>query len=198
MQTENFELDPRYRWYRINLKDENKGRCYYYFRGATAKELRVAGSKIDVFDSETYILDKVVYPKRDWNKMLGGVAMRLLQEIYRFSGLNDEQLTFQEAINWIQSENGAMEAAAVAMVPSCTPDVLENCDPFVYAKFLMMGKFQFESMYGIPVEQAFLSSNKNPNSSNGIDTMPNPGPAATPGPGEIGRQVENQFVWRKQ
>jgi hypothetical protein len=192
------QLDPRYRWYRVRLKDEFLQPCDYYFRGVTAKELRIAGSKETTFEAETYLLEQTVLPRKDWNSMLGGVAMKLLQEIYRFSGLSEEQVTFQEAINWIQSENGAMEAAAVAMIPSCTPDVLENCDPFIYAKFLMMGKFQFESMYGIPVEQAFLPADKQPQVNNGFDPTPRPGPAVMPGPGEVGQQIENQFEWRRQ
>ena len=193
------ELDPKYRWYKICLKDEKYNPCVYYFRGATSKELRIAGTKETTFEAETFLLDKVVLPKKDWNTMLGGVGMKLLQEIYKYSGLSEDQVTFQEAINWIQSENGAMEAAAVAMIPSCTPDVLETCDPFIYAKFLIMGKFQFESMYGIPVEQAFLPSDKQPQvaGSNGIDITPRPGPAVAPGPGEVGHQIENQFEWRR-
>jgi len=189
-------LDPRYRWYKINLKDEKFQPCTYYFRGATSKELRIAGSKETTFEAETFILSKVVLPTKDWLEMLGGVAMKLLQEIYKYSGLTEEQITFQEAVNWIQSENGAMEAAAVAMIPSCTPDVLENCDPFHYAKFLIMGKFQFESMYGVPVEQAFLPSEEKADSD--IDFSPKPGPPVTPGPGEIGQQIENEFTWRRK
>lgn len=188
-------LDSRYRWYKITLKDEKLNPCDYYFRGVTSRELRIAGSKETTFEAETYFLDQAVLPKKNWEIMLGGVAMKLLQEIYRYSGLNEEEYTFQEAINWIQSENGAMEAAAIAMIPSCTPDVLENCDPFQYAKYLLMGKFQFESMYGIPVEQAFL-----PNAGgkdNYIDTSPKPGAPTLPGPGEIGHQIENSFEWKR-
>jgi hypothetical protein len=189
------ELDSKYRWYKIVLKDENFHPCEYYFRGLTSKELRVAGSKETTFEAETHILEQIVLPKKDWLNMLGGVAMKLLQEIYRYSGLSEEQLTFSEAINWIQSENGSMEAAAIAMIPSCTPDILENCDPFHYAKFLVMGKFQFETMYGIPVEQAFLPADKQP--AGGIDISPKPGPFVPPKPGEVGQQIENQFTWTR-
>lgn len=191
-------LDSRYRWYRIKLKDENLQYCDFYFRGATAKELRIAGSKETTFDAETYLLSSLVLPKKDWITMVGGTATKLLNEIYRFSGLTEEQITFTEAVNWIQSENGALEAAAISMIPSCTPDILENADPFQYAKFLMMGKFSFESMYGVPVEQAFLPPDPNAPPSNGIDTTPNPGTAVAPGPGEKMMQVENSFTWRRQ
>lgn len=191
-------LDPRYRWYKITLKDENFKPCEYFFRGLTARELRISASKETTFDAETFILEAVVTPQKNWLTMLGGVCTRLLEEISKYSGLTNEQLTFVEAINWIQSENGSMEAAAIAMIPSCTPDILENCDAFQYAKFLMMGKFQFESMYGIPVEQAFLPPDQRPQANNGIDTTPNPGAPAMPGPGEVGRQIEDQFVWKRQ
>lgn len=191
-------LDPRYRWYSIKLKDENLKECIYYFRGITSKELRVAGTKPTTFEAETYLLNQVVVPEKDWLTMLGGVAMKLLKEIYKYSGLNEEQLTFDEAVNWIQSENGCMEAAAIAMIPSCTPDVLENCDPFQYAKFLIMGKFQFETMYGIPVEQAFLPADQRPQENNGIDTTPRPGVPAMPGPGERIMQTEAAFEWKKR
>lgn len=189
------ELDPKYRWYKIVLKDENFQPCTYTFRGVTAKELRVAGTKATTHEGEQYLLSKVVYPQKNWDTMLAGVCNKLLQEIYKYSGINEEGLTFVEAVNWIQSENGAMEAAAIAMIPSCTPDVLENCDAFQYAKFLIMGKFQFESMYGIPVEQAFMP--RQPEGQD-IDFMPKPGPPATPGPGEVGKQIEDQFVWKRQ
>ncbi len=188
-------LDPRYRWYRIQLKDENLKPCTYTFRGVTIGELRKAGTKPSKFDAEQYILETVVFPNKDWNNMLAGVCAKLLREIYKYSGIDDEGRTFGEAIAWIQSENGNLEAAAIAMIPSCTPDVLENCDPFHYAKFLIMGKFQFETMTGIPVEQAF-SMGQQP--ANGIDPTPQPGPAVLPGPGEVGYQVENAFEWKRQ
>lgn len=188
------ELDSRYRWYKIRLKDENLNPCDYYFRGVTSKELRLAGTKPSTFEAETFILQKVVLPQKNWETMLGGVSMKLLSLIYRYSGLTEDQLTFKEAQDWIQSENGAMEALAVAMIPSCTPELLENADPFHYAKFLMMGKLQFESMYGIPVEQAFLPREPD----NRIDPTPNPGTPVMPGPGEVGRQVEDSFTWKRQ
>lgn len=188
-------LDSKFRWYKIRLKDENLKPLDYYFRGVTTKELRVAGTKESTFEGEQYLLSKAVLPEKDWNTMPAGVAAKLLQEIYKFSGLTEEGITFGEALNWMQSENGALEAAAVAMIPSCTPDLLENCDPFIYAKYLIMGKFQFETMYGIPVEQAFLPKD-NPHAE-GIDTTPRPGPAANPGPGEVGHQIEDQFEWKR-
>ncbi len=187
-------LDNRYRWYRITLKDENLQPCEYTFRGVTAKELRIAGTKPDRFGAEQYLVEQAVTNKKDWLNMLAGVVAKLLKEIYRVSGLDDEGLTFAEAVNWIQSETGALEACAIAMIPSCTPDLLENADPFHYAKYLVMGKFQFESMYGRPVEECFLG--KQPISP--IDPSPKPGPAARPGPGEVGHQVENQFTWHRQ
>lgn len=194
----NYNLDPKYRWYSIELLDEKREKCKYVFRGVTARELRIAGTKETTFEAERFILNATVHPQKDWDSMLAGVVSRLLSEIYNRSGLTDEGTTFVEAINWIQSENGAMEAAAVAMIPSCTPELLENCDPYTYAKYLVMGKFQFESMYGIPVEQAFLPQKDRPTANNGIDITPNPGPPAMPGPGEVARQVENSFVWKRQ
>jgi hypothetical protein len=188
------EQDNRYRWYRISLKDENLKPCVYTFRGATMKELRIAGTKPDKFEAEHYLLNKLVYPQKDWPTMLAGVVNKLLGEIYRYSGLSEEGLTFSEAVNWLQSDNGSLEAAAVAMIPSCSPDLLENADPFQYAKLLVMGKFMFETIYGIPVEQAFMQHAPD----NSIDPTPNPGPATLPGPGEIGYQVEDSFTWKRK
>lgn len=187
-------LDPKYRWYRIVLKDEKLKPCEYTFRGLTAKELRIAGTKPGKYEAEQYLLTQVVTPNKDWDNMLSGVVAKLLKEIYRLSGLDEEGLTFAEAVNWIQSETGSLEAAAIAMIPSCTPDVLENADPFHYAKYLVMGKFQFEGMYGIPVEQAFVQGRQ---PSNPIDTTPKPGPAVMPGPGEVGQQVQDSFTWKR-
>lgn len=187
------KLDPKYRWYTIKLKDEFLKPCSYTFRGLTTRELRISGTKETKYEAEHFILTQVVTEQKDWNTMPAGVCLKLLKEIYRLTGIDDEGLTFKEAMNWIQSETGSLEAAAIAMIPSCTPEVLENCDPFHYAKFLVMGKFQFETMYGIPVEQAFMGAPP----SGGIDPNPKRGPEVRPGPGEVGYQVENQFEWHK-
>jgi hypothetical protein len=150
------DLSPNFRWYKVKLKDSNLKLVDFLFRGVTTKELRIAGLKPDKFSAENYILSRAVANPTDWEIALAGTSNKLLFEIYRVSGLDEEGLTFKEALDWLQSENGALEAAAVAMLPGVTLDLLENCDPFHYAKYLFMGKFQFENMSGIPVEQAFL------------------------------------------
>lgn len=187
-------LDHRYRWYKIELTDEFLKPCTYYFRGLTVRELRISGSKLTTFDAESYILETLVLPQKPWDTMVAGTPLKILKEIYKYSGLTEEGLNFAEAIDWIHSEQGAMEAAAVVMIPSCTPNELETCDPFHYAKYLTVAKLQFESLYGRSIEEAFLGK---PPEGNDLDFTPNPGLPATPGPGQIGQQIEDQFTWRR-
>lgn len=185
------ELDSRYRWYKLPLQNASQQTEVFYFRGITAGELRKAGTKRTKYEADNFILSSVVLPYKDWDLELAGTANRLLSEIYKYSGLTDESLTFTEAINWVQSEHGALEAAAVAMIPCCSLELLHNCDQFDYAKYLIMGKFQFETMYGIPVEQAFVQQDS-------PALQPQAVTKATPGPGEIATEVENSFTWSKK
>lgn len=149
------QLDPNFRWFKLKAIDNKLKECYYIFRGITTKELRIAGTKSDKFAAEEYILSCSVLGEYDWENMLAGVTNTLLAEIYKISGLTEESLTFTIAADWISSETGALEAAAVSMISGLTLEQLDNCCPTNYAKYLLMGKYQFENMYKIPIEEAF-------------------------------------------
>lgn len=157
------ELDPRYRWYKVSLpvvQEKNKkhvvGKKDFYFRGLTCREIRIAGYKPDKYQAEDYVLSTCVLdPPNNWDYQLAYTTLQLIKEIYKCSGIDDEAVTFTEAYGWISDEVGLLEAIAVAMIPSVTLELLENCDPFNYAKYLAIAKFQFETMYGIPIQDAF-------------------------------------------
>lgn len=183
-------LDSKFRWYKIRLKNELLQPEDFYFRGITRKELRIAGLRPSKFDADTYILETVVNNRKNWLEMVSGTADRLLSMIYKYSGLDQEGDTFREAISWIQSESGAMEAAAVCMIPGCTLETLDTADPYNYAKYLALGKFSFESIYRVPVETAFLpKSEKEGVAQHHKET-------ARPNQGEVGYDVET-FNWSR-
>lgn len=195
------DLDRKFRWYRIKLGPP-KSKKYYYFRGLTANELRIAGTKPSKFEAENYILDTCVQNiKRPVIEEFGGVASKLLMEIYRVSGLDETGETFQEAVSWMMSPEGRVEAIAVSMIPSLTLQELRNCDPHDYAKYLLLAKFQFENTTGMTVEEAFgVNANgitETPESPVGFGQMIPPEPVNVSPTNPSTRVVEGGFTWRR-
>lgn len=140
----------RFRRFKINL-----GGQVFIYRGLSQKELRVAATK-DAIAAESFVLNTCVEGNHNWDEMLAGVPGRLLNEIYKISGLSEEGLPVKEAIEWINSDAGGAEAMALSMVNGLTLETLDNCCPFDYSKYLILGKYLFETLYGRPAEEVFL------------------------------------------
>jgi hypothetical protein len=142
--------DTHFRRFRLRIGDK-----VYTYRGLTQQEIKTASSKKSG-EAELYILNRCVEGDHDWENTLAGITERLLSEIYKISGLTDEQVTIKEAVEWITSETGGAEAMAISVIHGLTLETLHNCCPFTYAKYLILGKYLFETLYGIPAEQVFL------------------------------------------
>ena len=159
IETNEPNLDRRYRWFKIQLPNSKKKLVSYIFRGLTREEIRLAGTKSGQNESDTYALQMCVLGNRNWEIELYGVTKRLLDEIYRVSGITEEALTLKEAVAWMETPEGLIEAGAVGFVAGCSLRELYNCDPADYAKYVMLGKFLFQSgkkiddLFGTPETQ---------------------------------------------
>jgi hypothetical protein len=185
------QLDRKFRWFTVKLKGpDSKSLVPYTFRGLTQGELVAAGTKPDKDSAEDYILKTCVV---DWNaeNQLSGTTLFLLEKIKNISGLDDEGKPFNEAVDWMTSDDGKFEALAIALIPNCSPEVLRNCDPSDRAKYLLIGKVQYETMYGRPVGEAFGALA--PQQVATQQPMNNP----IPGVGEKAIWTEDSFSWSK-
>lgn len=154
------ELSRKYRWYKIELLDKDRKPSIFIFRGMTADEIRIAGTKKDGSSAEDYVLESCVLDVGPVGEMLGGSSRTLLENIYKVSGLTEEASPIAEALEWIQSDEGTAEALAVSMIAGLTVEILRTCDPHDRAKYLILGKFMFESIYGVEAKDASFSGNK--------------------------------------
>lgn len=181
-------LDSRFRWYKISLLGPDTKPKEYIFRGLTANELRKAGLRPDKDVAENFILATCVVNLESLDVELGGTCIQLLNNIYVISGVTEEGRPYQEAATWIESEQGKMEALAISVIPSLTLELLRNCDPADYARYMMLGKFHYESMLGQPAANAFGTVE------NGL--IP-PDPVVPPPPGQSARVSEGGFTWTR-
>jgi len=196
--------DKKFRWYTIQLKDQNQSMTDFVFRGVTREELRASGTKPTTYDGELYILKQCVVNKIDWGAQLYYTVQRILEEIYKYSGLTEEALTLKEAHAWLTSPTGLIEGVACTMISGCSLESLHNADPSYYAYYCLLGKMMFETTYGMPVDQAFGMEG-----AEGGDVPTTDGDQEFinvkhqradqnpfPGHGEQGKQVE-VFEWKK-
>lgn len=190
-------LDRKYRWYRARLKGPDFELQDYVFRGLTADERRKLGELPDTADWERYILERCVLGDRDWSRELVGTAKSVLLNIYRHSGMVEEvySLTGEiednrpllEALKWIEHDEGKMEALAVAMVPGLTVDMIRHADEYDRLRYLIIGKFVYETLYGRPAEEAFGKPKKAGQHA--------PGQLRVPGVGEKEILEAGGFTW---
>lgn len=149
-------LDRAFRWFKIVLSDEVGDPRAYYFRGLTANEVHIAGTKPDIEAAENFILSRVVLPVVDWATFPKvGVPERLIEEVNHASGLTEAGIPQAEAVDWVTSPLGGMEALAVAMIPGLNLSLLRNACSFSYWKYLMVGKHMYETIYSRQANETF-------------------------------------------
>ena len=151
------DLDRRYRWYRIRLTKQDKTPGDYYFRGATAQEMRLCGLRAETIDGEDVLLERCVVPPEptDWYRIRAGVPARLVQEILRVTGWTEEGVPQMEAMEWVTSEEGGAEALAIAFIPGLDLVKLREANPGDYWRYIFVGKMMFENMYSVQAGAAF-------------------------------------------
>lgn len=165
-----------------------KVKYQFIFRGLTRRDLRLAGLKDTTFLAERFILETCVEGDWDWENLPGFIVNNLLNQIYKISGIGSTT-PWDEAANWLDSEDGRSEAVASAMIPYCTPEYLENCDPVNYAKTIYLGRFILKVTMGITPEQLFGVETSEEAIDHKVDSqLPTKA-------GEVGKEVE-QFSWR--
>ena len=151
-------MDPRYRWYRVELtttsavyKEDGKfkyGTRAFVFRCITAGEHRIS-QDMDEEEGKLYVLRHCAKPEKAvdgyiWENELYGSSEMMLKVIYRASGLDEDMVTYQDAKEWWDSPLGKMEWMAVGFIPSCNFEHLYSCEQFLYARYLLSGQMMFE------------------------------------------------------
>lgn len=186
-----YTLDRKYRWYAITLLGKDFRPEKFVFRGLTSAELRIGGTKDTELEAENFFLYTVVLGERDWDQMPAGTSRVLLEQIYHYSGVTSD-LIWEEGIAWLLSQEGSLEACTVSMIPGLDLEKLRSADPFDKAKYLLIGKYMFETLYKVPVSQAFEAFDPNKRAAPkavGPQTFW-PTKDGKPGPGAIGLQTE--------
>jgi len=144
----------RYRRYRVSLLSatvvEDRpggsvryGRKAFTFRGLTAGEYG-RSEDMDEFEAQGFILAHCIEDVNDWGTELAGTCTKLIELILHASGLDADAITAYDAQAWWDSAKGKMEWMCVTFLPNCNFEVLYNCDPFHYSRYLMSGQLAFE------------------------------------------------------
>jgi hypothetical protein len=161
------DLDPKFRWFKVKLGGPDQQPKEYFFRSMTVNEQRNATAKKDPLKQEEYILLQCVQPKCDWSVELLGTSKKLVEEISRISGLLEgKNPPFDEAVEWMNSVDGKIEAVAISMVAGLNLDILHNCDRYDYAKWLLTGKFMYESIFGRSIAELVEPAPEQPANAN--------------------------------
>lgn len=198
-------LNPKFKWYKINLMGTSRQKVDYYFRGLTATEKRIFARRREknVFAGELYLLQTAVANQGiDWNEVFVGVANKLSEEIAKASGLiaaeEDESVPpiLEEISEYLKTPVGAQEAAAVLSVPGLKLEHLHDCDPWYYYWYLLVGQIAFYMIFRRTPEELFDPKAAAQSNYQGEYSRPGHLPVDIQ-PGERRTMVEEQFVLRK-
>jgi hypothetical protein len=149
-------MEKRVRKYRVVI-----GEYSFVIRGLTNgeyKDLSRKYSKIpDRFQLEACKLAVQEPSEFNFSEAQAGLIEKLFDEILNSSALKQGEGTrfenfVQEATDWLTSEDGRMEAIALATIPGLTLDILEESDPPIRIKYLWLGLFNCNNFFGIPHE----------------------------------------------
>lgn len=109
--------------------------------------LELEACRLSVLEPESY----------DWENNLAGIITNLFSKVWDVSGAdaNGQYLTAyaQEATDWLMDTQGKQEAISLACVPGLTLELLHNADPPDYIKYLWLGQFACEAIFGIPIDR---------------------------------------------
>lgn len=93
----------------------------------------------------------------DWENNLAGIVSNLFSVVWDISG-SDANGSYignyvKEANEWLMDTQGKQEAIALACVPGLTLEILQKSDPPDYIKYLWLGQFSCQAIFGIDVER---------------------------------------------
>ena len=94
----------------------------------------------------------------NWEYSLAGVVTSLFEVVWNLSGMSQEEGSYlnkyvNEATEWLMDTQGKQEAISLACVPGLTLELLHGADPPDYVKYLWLGQFACEAIFGIPVDK---------------------------------------------
>lgn len=152
-------LDPKYRWFSIKLKVRGNVFSDFVYRGLTRREQRKLASITDESKSEDFILKSALAKGQEYDELPAGSYKKLVQLITSISGLtnDDAPKPFTEAMEWLDTDLGSLEAAAITVIPGCTLEALDTMDNTYYWKYLLVAQILFKSTYQIDPATAFSS-----------------------------------------
>lgn len=152
-QSKNFNLDPKYDWYRVHvLGIDLKNTVPLHFRSLTYKELVKYNTllQIDEVKAVDYVINVAVKEELSPKFPYGSINL-VVDLILKKS---DFEEAFKDANQFLNSEDGIMQMKTVAVIPSVTFELLENCSPQHYARYIIMGNAIFDQMMSGGEEQA--------------------------------------------
>ena len=164
--------DPKYRWFSVKLRTKGNTTESFVYRALTRKEQKKLAKMVDEDKCEMFLLNTCVLNKCDFLDLPAGTYKKLLQLITNESGMDDDSKPFFEAKEWIESELGCLEAAAVATLPCCSLEMLDNSDMSYYWKYLLVAQVIFTAVFRIDPSKAFNEKAPNPQQQNPHAPLP--------------------------
>ena len=156
------ELDKKYRWFAITLKDSSYRPKEYIFRAITRREFLASRTYENEFAQQEYFLKTCV--ANYVGDELQGTCERIISEIVKLSGIDGDDLTLVSELQaWMDDEEGVNEAIAIIMINGITPDYLDNADPVDRLKCLLLGRKMFQvftMQTGVTMEDLFPALEK--------------------------------------
>ena len=158
-------LDRKFKWFKVSLKDTYNTRKDFIFRGATRRELKVYNDCLQANnpDSADILLNSCIQNCDNSKDLLPGTFETLLNLVIKHTGGGEDDVPFNKAKSWLESETGSFEAAAVMALPGLTFDILYDSDPIDYYRYLLIGKQLFERIFQINPSEAFKEGVKKSN-----------------------------------
>jgi hypothetical protein len=141
------------RTYRVRVADEE-----FTIRGLTRAEyletIRRFGHNELLLQNYICGIATLTPINYNWDQSLAGVADSIAKAIWNVSGLSAQsdgflQSFIKEANEWLESEEGKLEAIALATIPGLDLETLHHCDPPDRIKYLWLGQFNCQLFYGI-------------------------------------------------
>lgn len=138
----------------------------------------------------------------NWEESLAGVVSTLFGIVWDLSGssANGDYLGqyIKEATEWLTDTQGKQEAIALACVPGLTLKTLQEADPPDYIRYLWLGQFACQAIFGVSVENLLNppEPKKDPNMIRSTRAKDSPPPSHPP-PSPHSEEEDYQTLLKK-